>query len=427
MNGCNLLNQESALKEKQVGDEPRVMARLAVSIPSAILRYSELAPRKIVRAYAVLCGVVILIFGQPALFFTQGILVLPIMALAMASWRAQTLDADHLPNYRESVRRPARPLPGPSGRMRTEWIYEAAAFFLLAIIAMVIVSFAFALAEEGIPIRPQADRGSATPEITGNGFPASAYILLGIITLSATLLTSAGRRVAAKFTHIDPRSFRHGVGLSLISVLVLSMITPLLVRGVPPRTGIDHAAGVQGTSMVYELLWFVPLAFVAVGWPAHRQLREALARLGLGRLTVRKVMVGVFAGLAMAAGAALLLDPMVRWVWDLAGWPHSDVGLTPRLFGWAFNPWSALLVGITAGVSEELLVRGVLQPRFGLIVSNLAFAALHTYGYGWDGVVSVFILGCALGVLRARTNTTTAICAHGLYDFATLLGFYLMT
>jgi membrane protease YdiL (CAAX protease family) len=85
------------------------------------------------------------------------------------------------------------------------------------------------------------------------------------------------------------------------------------------------------------------------------------------------------------------------------------------------NPFGALLVSVTAGIGEELLVRGLLQPPFGLIMPNLAFAARHASRYGWDGLLTVWVLGVALGALRSRTDTTTAMFAHAAYDSTTLV------
>ena len=85
------------------------------------------------------------------------------------------------------------------------------------------------------------------------------------------------------------------------------------------------------------------------------------------------------------------------------------------------TPVGAVLIGITAGLGEELAVRGLLQPRIGLIASNLVFTGFHAFQYGADGLLSVFIIGVILGVVRARTNTTTSAIVHGVYDFTLVL------
>jgi uncharacterized protein len=77
---------------------------------------------------------------------------------------------------------------------------------------------------------------------------------------------------------------------------------------------------------------------------------------------------------------------------------------------------------LSAGLGEELIWRGVIQPRYGLVLAALGFAAMHGFQYGLDGLISVFIAGLVLGVVRARTNTTVSAVVHGGYDLWLLLG-----
>jgi len=52
----------------------------------------------------------------------------------------------------------------------------------------------------------------------------------------------------------------------------------------------------------------------------------------------------------------------------------------------------ALLLGLSAGVGEEISVRGALQPRLGLFMSSLLFASLHVQ-YSWIGMLVILGLG----------------------------------
>ena len=82
---------------------------------------------------------------------------------------------------------------------------------------------------------------------------------------------------------------------------------------------------------------------------------------------------------------------------------------------------TALLLGVSAGVGEEVLVRGALQPRTGLLWASLLFAAAHVQ-YTWFGMLVIVMLGIALGLVRRYTNTTTAIVVHGVYDVIAAFG-----
>jgi hypothetical protein len=80
----------------------------------------------------------------------------------------------------------------------------------------------------------------------------------------------------------------------------------------------------------------------------------------------------------------------------------------------------APLVALAAGVGEEAVFRGALQPRFGVPLTALLFAAVHVQ-YEIPGIVLIFLIGVALGILRERTSTTFTAVAHMLYDIAAFL------
>ena len=81
------------------------------------------------------------------------------------------------------------------------------------------------------------------------------------------------------------------------------------------------------------------------------------------------------------------------------------------------SPFGAMVIGVTAGFGEEVLVRGILQPRLGILLSSLFFTALHAYQYNWDALLSVFLFGLTLGLIRKKTNTSVCVIVHGGYDF----------
>jgi membrane protease YdiL (CAAX protease family) len=92
------------------------------------------------------------------------------------------------------------------------------------------------------------------------------------------------------------------------------------------------------------------------------------------------------------------------------------------MMGVAFSPLGALVAATAAGLGEELMMRGVLQPRFGWLLPNLAFTAAHALQYNLDALVGVFVLGAILALVRARWSTSEAIVAHALYDLVLFLG-----
>ncbi len=159
------------------------------------------------------------------------------------------------------------------------------------------------------------------------------------------------------------------------------------------------------------------LVLLALAWARYRGLP---LDAGSGPW-VRDVAAGLLAAGAFAAVNYWLLRhaPAVRPVRavrrvyrDLLKPLFADIGMR-----------EVVVIALAAGVGEELLFRGALQPEIGLIPASLVFGALHTGGRGtlafgcW-----VAVMGAALGWLAVATGGLLApIVAHALYDAAALV------
>jgi membrane protease YdiL (CAAX protease family) len=152
-----------------------------------------------------------------------------------------------------------------------------------------------------------------------------------------------------------------------------------------------------------------------------RGFRAGLVRLGMVVPTWVQAGIGVALGVVLAAVVSFALDPAIQWLWQTMGWPTTDVEVFERLMSQLLTPVGAVIIGVTAGIGEEMMVRGLLQPRLGIVASNLVFTAAHAPQYGTDALFSVFVLGLLLGLIRARTNTTTSAIVHGVYDFVVVM------
>lgn len=230
---------------------------------------------------------------------------------------------------------------------------------------------------------------------------------------------------------VDPDDPRHTQALvGLVAASVLAFVPLIALGGEAPALRIaeadpDFFTGDRSTSgqvldLVYDLAWTIPLALLLVGVPVQRTVREALVRLGVRPLGLRGLGVGIAAA-AVLWVVATVLDHATYWLWGVAGWPRTDGELVDRLMGVALSPVGALVAATAAGLGEELMMRGVLQPRFGWLLPNLAFTAAHALQYNLDALIGVFVLGAILALVRARWSTSEAIVAHALYDLVLFL------
>jgi membrane protease YdiL (CAAX protease family) len=95
--------------------------------------------------------------------------------------------------------------------------------------------------------------------------------------------------------------------------------------------------------------------------------------------------------------------------------------LSERLYeGFGFWHWLALAIG--AGIGEEILFRGALQPVLGIWFTSLLFAVVHVqYGLLNPATLVLFLLALILGYIKQRHNTTVAILVHFGYNLVLAL------
>ncbi|MDO3377495.1 CPBP family intramembrane glutamic endopeptidase [Geoalkalibacter halelectricus] len=74
-----------------------------------------------------------------------------------------------------------------------------------------------------------------------------------------------------------------------------------------------------------------------------------------------------------------------------------------------------IYISLWAGISEELLFRGLLQPGLGILAASLIFGALHALTWGY--FILATLVGFFLGALFLATdNLLVPMAVHTLYD-----------
>jgi membrane protease YdiL (CAAX protease family) len=147
---------------------------------------------------------------------------------------------------------------------------------------------------------------------------------------------------------------------------------------------------------------------VAVAWGLELPLRLGHPIGGIGW--------GVFA--AVALGVVNLGFLRTR----TAGWPGNALRHVCRIIVRPLfehvRMWHIVLISMLAGLGEELLFRGVLQPLIGLPLASLIFGAVHIGGRSLIGYgVWAACIGALFGWLTVVTGGLLApIVAHAVYD-----------
>jgi len=138
----------------------------------------------------------------------------------------------------------------------------------------------------------------------------------------------------------------------------------LLVRGLAEAGVIDSLA-LDAPALIGSMAGFTLLSLGGVGLLVRRDVRAAAARLGLARCAPRPP--GDDRGLAAILGLQLGCRMGRQRV--PAGRVRARPGDNERIAG-RLTRGETLLLGISAGVGEELAMRGALQPRLGLVTTR---------------------------------------------------------
>jgi membrane protease YdiL (CAAX protease family) len=311
------------------------------------------------------------------------------------------------------------------------------AYIALAVVGMAVVlnSFLSALAPVmNLNAALNTNPGSGPPDLlrpgAGGVVATATLLLLGSVVVAALMLWRPVRVALARIIPIDPDNFVHKIGLSILTLLLLTSFVPIIaLAGKPPILEIINSGGldvlgeepVSELDLVFQFIWTIPAVVFAAGWPVVRTLRTALLRLGMVPPTVLQVVGGVVGAVVLALVMTYAVEPAIFALWQALGWATTDVSAFSGLLAGVTNPLGAILIGVTAGIGEEMAFRGLLQPRIGLIFANLLFTSVHAFQYGFDAMLSVFIVGTILGIVRARSNTSTSAIVHGVYNFTLVM------
>lgn len=165
-----------------------------------------------------------------------------------------------------------------------------------------------------------------------------------------------------------------------------------------------------------EVVLLIIAAVVNGLWPVPLEANPLRTSTGLTNLGA--LIVGPLAGVAMSGWF------YVSWNSDFLPFRRIQEfvqeQLAPTLS--CCQVWELVLLAAFAGIGEEVLFRGVLQPRTGWLIATLLFGLAHPISVTYFIVAS--FLGGVLGMLQQYGgNLWAPIIAHAVYDY---IGFNLI-
>jgi membrane protease YdiL (CAAX protease family) len=228
--------------------------------------------------------------------------------------------------------------------------------------------------------------------------PAYVIAALIIVALSALQLR---RRTA--FDPVQLIAVQLGVGLLFRWAYYLGS-----GAGLDPNT---YGPGTTATPFRAELP-LLAMALAAIGLGLSRPIGPAARRLGLAIPRWWQVALA----LAAADAYIVLVGPVNYLTYRLMPDAYYAIGGILYETDAGLPYWAYMAYALLAGICEEGLFRGALQPRVGILVTAVLFAAIHIQ-YGLTPILGlVFTAGLVYGLMRRHLNLTTAVIAHAATD-----------
>jgi membrane protease YdiL (CAAX protease family) len=235
--------------------------------------------------------------------------------------------------------------------------------------------------------------------------------------IAAVLTARPVRQQTARVLPIDPDSPVHAYALVLAVIMFGTQIATVLFVDV---LAIDQTLP---SLSIWDVLAsetpFLIMGLAGVGLYIRRNAAGVAQRLGL------TVPAWWHVALALAAaGAFFALVQGADWLsHQLTPGIASQVDKTTQhAFGGLNGPLGIAAIALLPGICEEILFRGALQPRLGLLVTAVLFTSIHTqYGLSFDAL-AVLIVAIGLGLIRKYTNTTSSGICHVTYNLLAGIG-----
>lgn len=263
-------------------------------------------------------------------------------------------------------------------------------------------------------VTPKETLDQVLSEAGANIIDGPAFGLVLFLTAMWGILVCLApiRRLIARAIPLNPVSAVHTLALVLVGYMLGYGALTLSQGGLAGL--VENAQPASVTSVVLSQLLFVLVALLGVGFLIRRRGRALAQRLGLER----PQPLHWFIGLGWI-GVLVVVQIFVGLIWMLLNPEQAELleSVNTLLLAEFDTVWEWLILAIAAGVGEELLFRGALQPVFGLLLTSVIFALIHVQ-YGLTPfTLLVVLIALILGLIRHFYSTTIAIFVHVGYDF----------
>jgi uncharacterized protein len=245
----------------------------------------------------------------------------------------------------------------------------------------------------------------------------SGIFMLAMGTVIGVSLLNPFRALLARVVPIDSRSMSDMVGLIVMMAVCTFMVWTIDLT-FADENGADEFAAVGEMTLILQAVLLVAIGYFAVGGAINRDWTNTRQRLGLTMPTSRQVVISIALIIPMFIVSAIggVLTDIFQ-----PGFTDSIDEIMGEVTGDLVTVQGAILIGLSAGIGEEILFRGAIQPRFGILFTSIVFTLIHVqYGFSFV-LLGVFLTSIILGIQRKKMNTTCCIITHATYNFGVMM------
>lgn len=251
-----------------------------------------------------------------------------------------------------------------------------------------------------------------------------AGVGFGMGVLASPNVRGAISRIVGISGKYDPTSVVHTAAVILCIALVVATLSDYALAG--GQSGLAEnieSRGISTSEQLFQGVIFITAAFLGIGFAIRRDGESSLERIGLRLPTRDDRRSGIYAGLVL-----FVVSIIYAMLWEAVA-PQAfqeQTQAADQLAKSVDTLPGILALTVSAAFSEEILIRGALQPVFGIGLSSGFFVLLHTQYLGTPTMVWLFTVSVVFGLIRRRYSTSAAIIAHLVYNAVPLILNYLL-
>lgn len=179
--------------------------------------------------------------------------------------------------------------------------------------------------------------------------------------------------------------------------------------------------------LLVNFVMYVVIALFGVGIFVRRSIPRVIKRLGIRILEKENVLlwfrngskhiiIGAVVGFGM-----FWVQVGLSAIWQASVSPDTlaeqSAAAQAMFAAFSGSLWLGFLLALTAGIGEELLFRGALQPIFGNVIVSIFFVMLHSQYILTPASLIILTVSLVFGFLRNHYTTPSAMMAHFVYNF----------